>query len=220
MAMTADGKIAPAHGGTASFASSRDHDHLLELRATADAVMSGARTVDSNPVNLGPGQAKYRRLRLKNGLSEYNLRVVVSGGATLNPAAEIFRHRFGPIIILVSRQAPRARLAALRKAGGIIHECGDAEVDFKKALHWLHQKWGVRRLLCEGGAILNGALIQADLIDDLHLTICPRLLGGREAPTICDGPGSENLAQAARFTLISQRRVGDEIFLIYQRRIR
>src|SRR5512136_3076869 len=78
MAMTADGKIATANRAVSSFGSGRDREHLLELRATADAVMAGARTVDSNRVNLGPGAAKYRRLRVRRGLAEYNLRVIVS----------------------------------------------------------------------------------------------------------------------------------------------
>ncbi len=72
MAMTADGKIATANRAVSSFASARDHEHLLALRATADAVMAGARTVDSAPINLGPGPAKFRRERLKHGLAEYN----------------------------------------------------------------------------------------------------------------------------------------------------
>src|SRR5947209_17847743 len=78
MAMTADGKIATANRAVSSFGSKRDHDNLLDLRATADAVLAGARTVDSNPVNMGPGAAKYRRRRIKRGLAEYNLRLVVS----------------------------------------------------------------------------------------------------------------------------------------------
>jgi len=53
-AITADGKIAPANRHFIPFGGPRDREHLLELRATADAVMSGARTVDSDRVNLGP----------------------------------------------------------------------------------------------------------------------------------------------------------------------
>ena len=56
MAMTADGKIATANRAVSSFGSRRDQDHLLQLRATADAVMAGARTADLNPINLGPGR--------------------------------------------------------------------------------------------------------------------------------------------------------------------
>ena len=52
MAMSADGKIAPAHRRFVAFGSRRDHANLLALRATADAVMCGARTVDSAAVTL------------------------------------------------------------------------------------------------------------------------------------------------------------------------
>src|SRR5690348_422801 len=69
MAMTADGKIATANRAVSTFSSKRDFEHLLELRATADAVLSGARTADQEAVNLGPGPARFRRLRLKNGLA-------------------------------------------------------------------------------------------------------------------------------------------------------
>src|SRR6266446_7848931 len=102
VATTADGKLAPANRRFVAFSSKRDQRLLLELRARADAVMAGARTVDLVPVNLGPGPAKYRRLRLKNRLAEYNLRVIVSGSGTVDPKAQIFRHHFSPIIVLAS----------------------------------------------------------------------------------------------------------------------
>ena len=64
MAMTADGKIATANRAVHSFGSARDLAHLYELRATADAVMCGARTVEVAETTLGPGAAKFRRQRL------------------------------------------------------------------------------------------------------------------------------------------------------------
>ena len=79
MSMTADGKIATTNRLVSSFGSKRDHTHLLELRATTDAVMCGARTADLNEVNLGPGSAKFRKQRVKRGLAEYNLRIIVTG---------------------------------------------------------------------------------------------------------------------------------------------
>ena len=88
-----------------SFGSQPDRQHLLELRATADAVMAGARTVDSADINLGPGAAKFRRLRRERGLAEYNLRVIVTGSGSLNPNAHIFKHRFSPIIVLTTERA-------------------------------------------------------------------------------------------------------------------
>ncbi len=216
MAMTADGKIATANHSISSFGSRRDQDHLLQLRATADAVMAGARTVDLNPVNLGPGPAKYRRLRLRRGLADFNLRVIVSRGGTVNPNAEIFRRRFSPIIILTTRRAPARRLKRLRALGAEIKICGAREIDLPRALRWLRRKWGIKRLLCEGGGELNDALFRAGLVDELHVTVCPKIFGGSGAPTIADGLGAANLAQATRLELQSARRHGDEMFLVYR----
>src|SRR5690349_10274 len=94
MAMTADGKIATANRSGSSFGSAHDHENLLKLRATADAVMCGARTADLNEINLGPGGKRFQQLRKKRGLAEYNLRILVSGSGSINPSAGVFKHRF------------------------------------------------------------------------------------------------------------------------------
>ena len=216
MAMTADGKIATANRSVSSFGSARDHEHLLELRASADAVMAGARTVDLNPINMGPGPARFRSLRRRRGLAGFNLRIIVSRSGTVSPGAEVFRHRFSPIIILTTRSAGAGRLKRLREAADAVKICGREKVDFRLALRWLRRRWGVERLLCVGGGELNDALFQAGLVDEVHLTVCPRLFGGRLAPTIADGLGASSLARAARLELRSARRQGDELFLVYR----
>jgi riboflavin-specific deaminase-like protein len=217
MAMTADGKIATTNRAVSSFGSPRDHEHLLELRTRADAVMAGARTVDLNRINMGPGPLKYRRRRRRNGLADYNLRVIVSRSGTVNPRAEVFRHRFSPIVILTTRRASATRLSKLRTVVDEVKVCGTNEIDFPQALHWLQEKWNVRRLLAEGGGEVNDALFRAGLVDELHLTVCPVVFGGRMAPTIADGLGAGKLAEATRLKLQSARRVGDEMYLVFSR---
>ena len=212
--MTVDGKIATANRTVKSFGSPRDREHLLELRATADAVMAGARTVDLASTAMGPGPAKVRQRRLKRGLAEYNLRVIVSGSGSVNPRAKIFRHRFSPIIILTTGRAKASRLKRLRALADEVKICGRQEINFRIALRWLRKKWGVRRLLCEGGGELNDALIRAGLVNELNLTICPKIFGGRRAPTIADGHGVAHLAAAECFRLKSALRKGDELFTV------
>jgi riboflavin-specific deaminase-like protein len=216
MAMTADGKIATANRAVASFGSRRDQAHLLELRATADAVMCGARTVNAERVTLGPGPARYRRLRLKRGLAEYNLRIVVSGTGSVRCEAAVFRNRFSPVIVLTTLRAGRQRIARLREVADEVWVCGQQEIDFRDALARLRAAWGVRRLLCEGGGELNGALFAAGLVNELHVTICPFIVGGRRAPTIADGVGVQRLREATRLELRSKRRVGDELFAVFK----
>ena len=216
-AMTADGKLASASRRFEPFGGPRDRAHLLELRATADAVMAGARTVDLDRVNMGPGSVKYRRMRMKRGLAEYNLRVIVSGAGTIHPEAEIFRHRFSPIIILTTERASQRKVRRLESVADEVKMCGATGLDFEAALRWLREKWKVNRLLCEGGGEVNGALFKAGLVDELHLTICPLIFGGRAAPTLADGAGVEHLAQASRLRLVSMKHYEAGVFLVYRR---
>ncbi len=218
MAMTADGKIATANRAVHSFGSARDLEHLYELRATADAVMCGARTVEISRSILGTGGEKYRKLRRKNNLAEYNLRVVVSGGGSIDPNADIFKKRFSPVIVLTTARISKTDLKKLRALADAVKICGKTEINFRAALRWLRAKWNVRRLLCEGGGELNDALFRASLVDEVHLTICPKIFGGRSAPTIADGFGFQRLADAAQFEITSLRREKAELFTVFSRR--
>lgn len=216
VAMTADGKLAPANRRFIPFGSERDKELLLELRAQSDAVMSGARTVDLYPVNLGPGPKRFREKRLARGLAEYNLRVVVTGTGTLDPNAKIFQTRFSPILILVSHQISSQRLRTLQSLATEVGVFGRSEVDFVEALRWLREKWNVRRLICEGGGGLNDGLLRAGVVNELYVTICPLIFGGHHAPTLADGRGMRNLAQAVPLQIKSKQRVGDEMYLVYR----
>jgi len=214
MAITADGKIATANRRVHSFSSSRDLEHLYELRATADAVMCGARTVEISRSILGTGGEQFRKLRLKRGLAEYNLRVIVSGSGSINPRAAIFKKHFSSVIILTTARASKNKLRQLRAIADEVKVCGEREINFQAALRWLRTKWGVRRMVCEGGGELNDALFRAGLVDELHLTICPKIFGGRHAPTIAEGLGFSRLTAAGSFQIKSSRRVGDELFVV------
>jgi 2,5-diamino-6-(ribosylamino)-4(3H)-pyrimidinone 5'-phosphate reductase len=218
MAMTADGKIATANRAVHSFGSNRDLEHLYELRATADAVMCGARTVEISRSILGTGGKKFRELRLQRGLAEYNLRVIVSGSGSINQNAAIFKKHFSPVIILTTARASKTKLRKLEAIADEVKVCGRREISFVAALRWLRTKWGVRRLLCEGGGELNDALFRADLVDELHLTICPIIFRGSEAPTIADGIGFRRLGGAARLQIKSFKRIGNEVFAVFVRK--
>jgi riboflavin-specific deaminase-like protein len=216
-AMTADGKIAFANGKFVPFGSKRDLEHLYELRATTDAVMCGARTIEVTGTILGNGGEKFRKLRLKRGLAEFPLRVIISGSGSINPAAKIFKKRFSPIVVLTTERISKTNLKNLRAVADEVKICGKMEINLPAALGWLRKKWNVRRLLCEGGGELHSALIHASLLDELHLTVCPKIFGGRNAPTIAGSKGFFCLADAAQFKLKSINPFEDELFAVFTR---
>ena len=94
MAMTADGKIATANRAVHSFGSARDLG--ASLRTARHGGRGDVRRADGGNFakHFGNGGEKFRRQRLKHGLAEYNLRVIVSGSGSIDPAAEIFRNDF------------------------------------------------------------------------------------------------------------------------------
>ena len=217
MAVTADGKIATANRAVSSFGSARDQEHLYELRTTADAVICGARTVEASGTTLGTGGEKFRRQRLRHGLGEYPLRIIVTGSGSMDLNAEIFRKGVAPIIVLASRRAPAKRLAQLRAVADEVKIFGDKSVELHSAARWLHEKWNVKRLLCEGGAELNDAMFRADLVDEIHLTLCPKIFGGRQAPTISDGLGFSKLSLTRQYKIYSARSEKAELFTVFRR---
>ena len=218
MAMTLDGKIATENRRFASFGSPRDQARLYELRARADAVMTGAGTLRAQDVDLNSGGTRYQRLRRRRGLSPENLRIVVSSSGNLPPAARLFREPGGPIIILTSeRGLRRQRGVHLSSTQVQVKAFGETEVEWPKALTWLRREAGIRRLHCEGGGDLNEGLFRAGVVDEIFLTVCPLILAGRSAPTIADGLGIPQLAEVEPFAFTDLEQHGDEIFLRLQR---
>jgi riboflavin-specific deaminase-like protein len=142
--------------------------------------------------------------------------VIVSRTGSINPRAYIFSRKFSPILLLTSNAAPQHRLDALRKVTDGVFVSAGEDLDLAKALAWLRSEWGVKKILCEGGGELNGAMFRHGLVDELYLTVCPVIFGGRSAPTLADGLGVERLREAKRFELKSSERVGDEMFCVFR----
>jgi 2,5-diamino-6-(ribosylamino)-4(3H)-pyrimidinone 5'-phosphate reductase len=218
VAITADGKLASANRRIPSPGSKTDIGHMMELRTYADAVLSGARTVDLNDAHLAPGGAKYRRMRLRRGLPEYNIRVIVSGSGSIDPKSDIFKKRHSPLIVLTSARISKPRLQILQQLATEVSVSPGEEIDFRAAFAWLRKKWKVKSLLCEGGGEVNGPIFAAGLVDELHMTICPYIFGGQDAPTLSDGEGIADLKDAFEMRRRSMKHINNELFLTFRRK--
>jgi riboflavin-specific deaminase-like protein len=214
MAMTVDGKVSTYSRTPTTFPSKADKRHLLELRAEADAIMVGAHTARTDHMSMGIPDTGLRRRRLRRGMAEYPLRVIVTGRFTIERRWEVFQHRFSPILIFTSESASAKKQRQFASLA-TIYTCGKREVDMDRAVHILRREWGVKQLLCEGGPTLNWSLFQRGLVDEINLTLCPKVFGGATAPTLVDGHGFLP-KEAADAKLVSCRRKGDELFLVYR----
>jgi 2,5-diamino-6-(ribosylamino)-4(3H)-pyrimidinone 5'-phosphate reductase len=215
LAMTADGKIATADRGFSRFGSRRDLEHLYELRCSADAILCGATTLNVEDADLGAGPERFRRRRVAKGMAEHPVRVVVSGSGKIDKGSRLFRRRFGPVVILVTGRVASKRLREIELVADAVRVSGDEEIDVVEALRWLRAQWNVKRLLCEGGGQLNDALFRAGVVREVHVTVCPVVVGGELAPTLSDGVGAARLGLATQCRLKHVRRVGKELFAVF-----
>ncbi|MEO8352343.1 MAG: dihydrofolate reductase family protein [Chthoniobacteraceae bacterium] len=213
-AVTADGRISTRRRTPADFSSKRDKHRLLEIRAECDAILVGIGTVTTDNMALGLPDPELRRARLAAGRREYPLRVLLTNSGRIPTRLRLFTKTFSPIHIFSTERMPRlarSRLAA--KAS--LHLDDSPDVDLARMLATLRKDCGVRRLVCEGGARVLRSLLEADLLDELHVTVCPRIFGGSQAPTLT-GIADSYLPRSVSLELCDFDIVDAECFLRYR----
>lgn len=119
------------------------------------------------------------------------------------------RTRFDAVMIGAGTMRAE-RYSGLEKRLIVVESGPGGRVDLKALLRSLREE-GVRALLCEGGPTLHGALQEAELVDELFLTIAPKLTGG-EAPRIIEGV----LPETAELKLAWLLEQDGELFARYQ----
>jgi riboflavin biosynthesis pyrimidine reductase len=186
---TVDGR-ATIEGRSGPIGSEADTEMLVGLRSRFEAVMIGAGTMRVE--RYGPMK---------------RLLVLVSGRLDLPWDAPLFAEEGGEVLIFTSSETDPPQTAATVEV--VRHE---GAVNLPEALRYLRQERGIRALLSEGGPHLHEQMQADGLVDDLFLTIAPKLSGG-EAPRILEGP----LPKVANLELAWLLEEDGELFARYRR---
>ena len=174
---------------------STDVDRRLfhHLRTQADAVMVGAGTVREERYGRMTKNDELRQKRSNEGLVPDALAVVVSGRLDLPPDLPLLNEPEQRVVIATASEDEIPGVT-----GNIEYaRTGD---DLPRLLAYLHDEHGVRSILCEGGPTFNSFLFAANLVDELFLTLNPKVLSGANALTIVAG---RELVEPAEPDLIS-----------------
>jgi riboflavin-specific deaminase-like protein len=177
MVSSADGRVTVG-GRSGSLGNRADRELFHALRSSVDAVMAGAGTVRAERYGRIIAQEPRRRLRRERGLSEEPLACVVSAGLSLPPDIPLLAEPAARVVIVTSSQASLPHCAAHVE---YVRAQRDGMLDLPAAMAELYDRHGVNTLLCEGGPHLNSALLGAGLVDELFLSLAPKLAGGDPA---------------------------------------
>lgn len=213
LAMSADGKIADRARTAARFGSPQDQAHLQEQVAWADGVLFGAGTLRAYHTTLSVRRSDLLEQRRSNGQPDQPIQIVCARQPDFDLGWRFF-----------SQPVPRWLLTT--PTG---QEIWQPQVGFDRLIvdpqgfDWPSvfaqlEGLGIRRLAVLGGGQLVGGLFEAKLVDELWLTLCPLILGGRTAPTPVEGTGF--LAEVApQLELLEVKPIDSEVFLHYRVKI-
>lgn len=208
-AMTLDGRIATRTGSSRWISGEESRRIVHELRGRMDAIVVGIGTVLADDPLLtarppGPRTAT---------------RIVVDSQARLPATSQLATTaREQPVLVAVSSAAPKERCDVLRELGIEVLQLSDTaaaqrpQVDLSALL----QELGRRRMthiLVEGGSHLLGAFFDARLINECHVFIAPKLVGGEQARGPFAGLGVADLSEAVGVDVLSAQSIGEDIYL-------
>jgi riboflavin-specific deaminase-like protein len=202
LAISVDGKIATESREMISLGSAKDLRLLRKLRNGADAVVFGAevlRAFRGACLPLDPKQ------RIVNAVLSHRL-------DRIDPNWPFFSNDRIDRILYVTEKLSPERTRKFSKMCEIVH------IDSKsiaKAMLADLAKRGYRMIAVEGGGALMWEFVRADRIEEYFVTVVPRIVGGKNAPTMVDGVGFTP-SQLRNLRLKRSRRVGSELFLVYE----
>jgi riboflavin biosynthesis pyrimidine reductase len=221
-----------ADGSTISGSDPADRFIMGLLRASADAIIVGARTIhDASPQSLWIPEYTYpdaKHLYAEYRVNvlhkpEYPILVIVSGSGKLELERAIFHTPEVRTLVMTTL----AGGDALAKAGATklpsvqIHalDSKSGALDSLEMLRLLQVQHGVRRLLNEGGPTLFGQFLAAEAVDELFLTLSPQIAGrGSDAMRPGLVQGTQFIPECAPwFQLLSIKQSADHLYLHYQR---
>lgn len=227
LAMTADGKIADRQRQAARFGSKADRLHLEQRIAAVDAVLMGAGTVRAYGTSLGVTNPTLLAQREDRGQSPQPIQILCSASGILDPQWRFFQQNFSRWLITLQDPLEHwwnpARSSAFEEVlwgQSLAYDPAQDPAQETIAFDWIRLgdllwQQGIHSLAVLGGGTLVASLLAQGGIDELHLTLCPFILGGKDAPTPVEGLGWLQAA-AVPLQLMELKPIGHEVFLRYK----
>lgn len=213
MAMSLDGRITTRRRERMTLGSKHDRRLMDELRAEADAVIVGAGTVRHDGFPIVVRNEDILQKAAARRPDPHPVNVILSRTLDIPTARPIFLRKETEKVIFTTSEAPASRVRRLSKVAEVV-VLKRRTLSPSVVLEHLRRR-GMERVLLEGGGEVHFAFAREHVVDEIYITLTPRLIGGQGAPTILDGRGFLK-KDHIRLKLVSCTQVSHEVFLRYR----
>ncbi|MCL2347153.1 MAG: bifunctional diaminohydroxyphosphoribosylaminopyrimidine deaminase/5-amino-6-(5-phosphoribosylamino)uracil reductase RibD [Planctomycetaceae bacterium] len=216
-AMTLDGKMATHTGSSRWVTSEASRNVVHQLRARMDAVMVGSRTAGLDDPLLTVRRETVYPETVPNRTP---LRIVFDSHGTLSPKSRLARTAHESLVIVAASEQVLQTDQTAKKNAILLADSGCEVIPLKGETH--HErllelfadlaKRGATNLLVEGGGTLLGHLFDHQLIDETHVFIAPKLIGGKDATFPIAGLGITEMSDACELIDPVTEPLGHDIY--------
>lgn len=179
---TADGR-ATIGGRSGGLGDEGDKAMFHGLREHVDAVLAGTNTQRIENYGRILGSAERRTRRVARGVSPEPLACTITRSGELPTEIPLFAEPEARVVVFAPAELD---LGSVQAQVDVV-TLDPGELTLTTAMRRLRSDYNVRSLLCEGGPTLFGSLLSEGLVDELFLTLAPRLAGGGSGLTIASG---------------------------------
>jgi diaminohydroxyphosphoribosylaminopyrimidine deaminase/5-amino-6-(5-phosphoribosylamino)uracil reductase len=213
-AMTLDGRIASRGGYSRWISGQASRELVHRLRGRVDAILVGRRTAQVDDPLL---TARPQQTHDETGptVRRVAARIVCDSRACLSSHSQLVKTAAqAPTIVACGPDASEKEMRRLAERGVEVLPF-TAATQFERTLQLLDElgRRQMTNVLVEGGAQLLGTLLDARQIDEVHIFIAPKLVGGEQAFSPIAGAGVDHIAKAIPVKDLACERVGDDLYL-------
>jgi len=203
-AISVDGKIATKTGDS-NLSSKIDKIRVHKLRSKVDAILIGQNTLRRDDPILSVRYAKGRN----------PIRIILDSRGKISSKSKIIKScNKIPTILAVSKNISNKNLQRLKKYPLEIIVTGENKVNLKQLLKQL-EKRKIKKLLLEGGGIVNWEFIKQGLFDEIIVTVTPFLIGGTKSISLVQGLGFSKISKSTKLKLKKIKQQKNELVLYY-----
>ncbi|WP_410983731.1 bifunctional diaminohydroxyphosphoribosylaminopyrimidine deaminase/5-amino-6-(5-phosphoribosylamino)uracil reductase RibD [Bacillus cereus] len=203
-AMSLDGKIATATGESKWITGEDARGDVHQYRHTHDAILVGVNTVIADDPSL--------TTRLPNG-GKHPIRIILDTHLRMPLSSRVITDGIAPTWIIIGKDVQKEKVARYESQGTSVLQMQTSQIEIRDLLLLLGEKQ-ILSLFVEGGQSIHASFLETKCFNEIVTYISPKLIGGKDAPTMFGGTGFNKLQDALSLQIQEMKQIGDDIKIV------